>query len=265
MARPRKAQELDIGRRAVEESIRLVAQRGDFDVPLAAVAQAIGCTAPALYGHFRNKCALLRAVRDEGFNRLYEVKAAVSERMPADPFGYLREGSYAYVRFALDNPTLYQLMFSPPPRLGVSDDPWSSENPPARRASPADMENGSLDPSPCVALWTGSACPRSIPEPLRYLASDHGARFHHDLVAGQVGMAKEPCPCAAMQPVGVAAILPCFQTEGAQVFGPMGLWFHHDGDAVADLFPGQRPLGHRVGKVVAENLVYIDDAGHGTS
>lgn len=64
MARPRKAQELDIGRRAVEETIRLVAQRGDFDVPLTEVAQAIGCTAPALYGHFRNKCALLIAMRD---------------------------------------------------------------------------------------------------------------------------------------------------------------------------------------------------------
>ena len=47
MARPRKAQELDIGRRAVEETIRLVAQRGDFDVPLTEVARAIGCTAPA--------------------------------------------------------------------------------------------------------------------------------------------------------------------------------------------------------------------------
>ena len=128
MARPRKAQELDIGRRAVEETIRLVAQRGDFDVPLTEVAQAIGCTAPALYGHFRNKCALLIAMRDEGFNRLYEVKAAVSERMRSDPFGYLREGSYAYARFALDNPTLYRLMFSPPPKLGVGDDPCSSEN-----------------------------------------------------------------------------------------------------------------------------------------
>ena len=85
MARPRKAQELDIGRRAVEETIRLIAQRGDFDVPLTEVAQAIGCTAPALYGHFRNKCALLVAMRDEGFNRLYEVKAAVSERMRSDP------------------------------------------------------------------------------------------------------------------------------------------------------------------------------------
>ena len=127
MARPRKEQKLDIPRRAVEETIRLLAQQGDFDVPLTAVAQAVGCTAPALYGHFHNKSALLRAVRDEGFDRLYIEKLAVSEQMQADPFGYLRKGSYAYVRFALENPTLYRLMFAPPPKLGVSDDPWSSE------------------------------------------------------------------------------------------------------------------------------------------
>ena len=47
--------------------------------------------------------------------------------MRGNPFGYLRDGSYAYVRFALENPTLYRLMFTPPPKLGVSDDPWSSE------------------------------------------------------------------------------------------------------------------------------------------
>ena len=43
--------------------------------------------------------------------------------MRGNPFGYLRDGSYAYVRFALENPTLYRLMFTPPPKLGVSDDP----------------------------------------------------------------------------------------------------------------------------------------------
>lgn len=67
MARPRKEQELDIARRAIDETIRLLSERGDLDVPLTAVAHAIGCTAPALYGHFRNKSALLRAVREEGF------------------------------------------------------------------------------------------------------------------------------------------------------------------------------------------------------
>ena len=127
MARPRKEQELDIARRAVEETIRLLAVRGDFDVPLSEVAQAVGCTAPALYSHFRNKNALLRAARDEGFRRLYKEKLAVPGEMRADPIGYLRGGSYVYVRFALGNPTLYQLMFTPPARLGVGDDPWSNE------------------------------------------------------------------------------------------------------------------------------------------
>ncbi|WP_231564785.1 TetR/AcrR family transcriptional regulator [Paracoccus halophilus] len=127
MARPRKEQELDIARRAVDETIRLLAERGGFDVPLTAVAQAVGCTAPALYGHFRNKNALLRAVREEGFGRLYNEKFAVFEQMRGDPLGYLRDGSYAYARFALDNPTLYRLMLSPPQTLGASDDPWSSK------------------------------------------------------------------------------------------------------------------------------------------
>lgn len=127
MARPRKEQELDIARRAVEETIRLLAERGDFDVPLSDVAQAVGCTAPALYSHFRNKNALLRAARDEGFHRLYKEKLAVTGEMRADPLGYLRRGSYAYVRFALESPTLYRLMFTPPARLGVGDDPWSNE------------------------------------------------------------------------------------------------------------------------------------------
>lgn len=49
MARPRKEQELDIARRAVEETIRLLAERGDFDVPLSDVAQAVGCNAAAMF------------------------------------------------------------------------------------------------------------------------------------------------------------------------------------------------------------------------
>ena len=127
MARPRKEQELDIAGRAIDETIRLLAERGDLDVPLTAVASAVGCTAPALYGHFRSKSALLRAVREEGFDRLYKEKLALFEKMRGDLLGYLRDGSYAYVRFAVDNPTLYRLMLTPPPKLEVSSDPWARE------------------------------------------------------------------------------------------------------------------------------------------
>lgn len=127
MARPKKEDALDISRKAVEETIRLLGERDDFDVPLAAVAEAVGCTAPALYGHFRNKDALLRAVHDAGFRKLYEEKLALSKRLRSDPLVYLREGTRAYVQFAFNNPTLYRLMFSPPPGVAADEDPLSSD------------------------------------------------------------------------------------------------------------------------------------------
>ena len=127
MARPKKEDALDISRKAVEETIRLLGERDDFDVPLAAVAEAVGCTAPALYGHFRNKDALLRAVHDAGFRRLYEEKLALSKRLRSDPMAYLREGTRAYVQFAFDNPTLYRLMFSPPSSVAAEHGPLSTD------------------------------------------------------------------------------------------------------------------------------------------
>lgn len=127
MPRPKKGTALDISRRAVEETIRLLGERDDFDVPLAAVAEAVGCTAPALYGHFRNKDALLRAVHDAGFRRLYEEKLALSKRLRSDPMAYLREGTRAYVQFAFGNPTLYRLMFSPPPSVAAEHGPLSTD------------------------------------------------------------------------------------------------------------------------------------------
>ncbi len=127
MPRPKKDAALDISRKAVEETIRLLGERDDFDVPLAAVAEAVGCTAPALYGHFRNKDALLRAVHDAGFRKLYEEKLALSKRLRSDPLAYLREGTRAYVQFAFNNPTLYRLMFSPPPGVAADQDPLSSD------------------------------------------------------------------------------------------------------------------------------------------
>ena len=42
---------------------------------------------------------MLRAVREEGFNRLYREKLAIFEQMRGNPFGYLPDGSYAYVRY----------------------------------------------------------------------------------------------------------------------------------------------------------------------
>lgn len=163
MARPRKEDALDIFRSAIEQTILLIEARGDFDIPLADVAAAIGCSAPALYGHFRNKDALLRAVHDEGFARLYAGKLAAAAQSEGSAYQRLREGGHAYLRFALENPVLYQLMFSPPEVQEMASNPFETDV--GRRALDFLVESikacqreGYLpgaDPDDCAfALWS---------------------------------------------------------------------------------------------------------------
>ncbi|EKV29580.1 Transcriptional regulator, TetR family [Caenispirillum salinarum AK4] len=94
---------------------------------MARIAAAVGCSAPALYGHFRNRDALLRAVHDAGFEQLVRDKVAVAAQTAGDPIGRLREGGRAYVAFALDNPALYHLMFNPPPLPEFAGNPFEHD------------------------------------------------------------------------------------------------------------------------------------------
>jgi len=127
MARPRKDQMIDIPARAIQETIRLLGERDAAALTMNAVADAVGCRAPALYNHFRNKNALLRAVHDAGFQRLYANKLAVAARTGGDALARLREGGLAYLRFARDNPALYRLMFDPPPLPELSANPFQED------------------------------------------------------------------------------------------------------------------------------------------
>lgn len=127
MARPRKDQALDIRARAISETIRLLSERDARDLTLAQVAAAVGCRPPALYGHFRDKNDLLRAVHDAGFVWLYAEKLDVGTDTKGNALDRLREGGRAYARFALENPALYRLMFDPPAGSGLDDGPFDSD------------------------------------------------------------------------------------------------------------------------------------------
>ena len=112
MARPRKDERLDIRSGAVAAAARLFVERGTERVTLQDIAAEVGCRAPALYRYFPNKEALLLAVHDEGFRRLYAHKAEAGRTAGDDAVARLRLGGLAYVRFALENPNLYELMFN---------------------------------------------------------------------------------------------------------------------------------------------------------
>jgi AcrR family transcriptional regulator len=129
MVRPRKDQQIDIRGRAVEVATRLLEQRGFQDLTLQQIATEVGCRAPALYNHFRNKSDLLRAVHDAGFERMHREKLATASRSAATSFDRLRAGGLAYMRFALENPALYTLMFAPSREAvtGVEQNPFKTD------------------------------------------------------------------------------------------------------------------------------------------
>ncbi|HEY3477735.1 MAG TPA: TetR/AcrR family transcriptional regulator, partial [Streptomyces sp.] len=76
-----------------------------------AVCEAAGVGAPVLYRHFGDKEGLLSAVVDFGFEQYLAAKRV--PRPSADPVRDLCEGWDNHVRFAVENPNYYRLMYSP--------------------------------------------------------------------------------------------------------------------------------------------------------
>ncbi|HVF04363.1 MAG TPA: TetR/AcrR family transcriptional regulator [Frankiaceae bacterium] len=90
---------------------RLLAERGDENaVSIRMIADAVGVTPPSIYLHFPDKDALIEAVCEE---RFAAFDAALEEAAAShdDPLEALRARGRAYVRFALDNPEHYRVIF----------------------------------------------------------------------------------------------------------------------------------------------------------
>ena len=90
---------------------RLLVETGDEEaVSIRAMADAVGVTPPSIYLHFVDKNELMFAVCERQFARLdrvLEEAAAGSD----DPLESLRLRGRAYVRFGLENPEHYRILF----------------------------------------------------------------------------------------------------------------------------------------------------------
>ncbi len=100
----------------VGAALDLLAEDGADAVSLRAVARRAGVSAMAPYRHYPDKEALLAAVAVQGFDGLRGVLRAADDAAPAGQA--LVEQAVAYVRYALENPALFRLMFGPK-RLGT--------------------------------------------------------------------------------------------------------------------------------------------------
>lgn len=91
---------------------QVLGKRGAGGLSLRAVARQAGVSHAAPYRHFRDKAALLSALRQAGFEQLGQTIHAAVDAKPQSPEQKLIEAATAYVRLAMQHPEMTRIMFS---------------------------------------------------------------------------------------------------------------------------------------------------------
>jgi len=90
---------------------RLMIETGSADaVSIRAIADAVGVTPPSIYLHFPDKDSLILAVCERHFE-VFDSVIEEAGRSADDPVESLRRRGRAYVRFGLENPEPYRILF----------------------------------------------------------------------------------------------------------------------------------------------------------
>ncbi len=108
----------DLRNALVSAAAAQLSREGVEQFSLREAARAVGVTANAAYRHFEDKAALLTAVAAAGFERLaqrmqHEMAAASGGPAARVARRRFEATGRAYVRFALDEPELFRVMFGP--------------------------------------------------------------------------------------------------------------------------------------------------------
>jgi AcrR family transcriptional regulator len=89
---------------------RLFAEHGFGGVTMRALARELGCSPMTPYRYFENKDEVFHAVRTAAFRRLGERIGTVAEGH-ACPLERVRAIGHEFLRFALEEPQRYRIMF----------------------------------------------------------------------------------------------------------------------------------------------------------
>jgi AcrR family transcriptional regulator len=106
----------DLRRSLVAAAAKLLDRHGPAGVTLRGAARLAGVSQAAPYRHFAGKEALLAAVAAEAFLALKDACAAAVAADPGDAVHRLEVVAVAYVRYAVEHPARYRLMWAPSPR-----------------------------------------------------------------------------------------------------------------------------------------------------
>jgi len=126
-ARRRDRAKADLRARILAAARDIVVREGFGALTIRKIAEAIEYAPGTLYLYFENRDAIARELSFEGFRKLLEAFAPAGRI--TDPLAQLEAIGRAYVRFGMENPETYRLIFMEDPQLttavfeAAEDDP----------------------------------------------------------------------------------------------------------------------------------------------
>lgn len=112
-APPRRYHHGDLAEALVAAAVEIIEEKGVEQLSMREAARRAGVSPGAPFRHFRSKTALLTALAEQAGGRLTEaVAAALAEAGEADPLAAFEAIGVGYLRWALKNPTHFQIVSS---------------------------------------------------------------------------------------------------------------------------------------------------------
>jgi AcrR family transcriptional regulator len=108
----RERERLEVRAKIMDAARDLFARDGYDAVSMRRIAEAIEYSPTAIYVHFRDKLDLLHQIAQRDFGAL---GAALSDLLAVkDPIERIRRMGHGYIRFGVEHPNQYRLMFMTP-------------------------------------------------------------------------------------------------------------------------------------------------------
>ncbi|MEL6350897.1 MAG: TetR/AcrR family transcriptional regulator [Cyanobacteria bacterium J06627_28] len=101
----------DLRRALLDAALELLQTKDASSLSLRQVARQAGVSHTAPYRHFADKAALLAAVAEEGFTEFGQYLQTAVSAANAETVASLQATGVAYVRYALEHPTHFRIMF----------------------------------------------------------------------------------------------------------------------------------------------------------
>jgi AcrR family transcriptional regulator len=103
----------------LEAAMQLYMEKGAANVSIRKIAERIEYSPATIYLYYRNRDDIFCALQNEAFAKFYTVLNTITTLIPLER---LREVLHLYIRFAVNNPELYDIMF-------IMHAPMRSRNP----------------------------------------------------------------------------------------------------------------------------------------